>query len=161
MNSNQSTAFYSESQYSLHRLREEMREAREYALEWTQDDTEVKSRLTQIDEAEHELDRLESMVIGLRLVKEARAFSGSYISPLEEYEGLSDSKKVEVEVRRIANLWPIATTPDQLQRLFAISKFETLTGRLAAIRLVRHYDKMLSLELEQTQQDLLQKPSND
>lgn len=70
----------------------------------------------------------------------------------EHYEAAKETSKVLHDMRALAYIWPLASSPKGLQRLIDTLDLQTLTGRLASVRLVKYYDEVLAYEFQQMEE---------
>lgn len=126
--------------HTLHKLKETL--------------NKVEARITAIQE---ELEKIDLCRSGYRLMQcagQAAVNSGQAEGPglFEQYEAAKESQKVLHDARALAYIWPLASSPKGLQRLIDMLDLQSLTGRLASTRLVKHYDEVLAYEFQQMEE---------
>ena len=107
--------------------------------------------VARLEELQSELEKSELYHTGHRLMQfagQAAVDAGQAEGPglFEQYEAAKETEKVLHDAHALAFIWPLAKSPAELQRGIDMLDLHTLTGRLAATRLVKHYDAVLSHE---------------
>lgn len=111
---------------------------------------EATDRMQKLQE---ELEKIQLQHIGHRLIMLAgqaavKAGKANGMGLFEQYEAAKETQKVLRDAQALAYMWPLAKAPAELQRGIDMLELKTLTGSLAASRLVEHYDEVLAAEFE-------------
>lgn len=105
-------------------------------------------------EIQEKLERIELYAIGYQLIQQAgqaAVNAGQAEGPglFEQYEAAKETEKVLHDAAALAYIWPLAKSPMELQRGIDMLDIQTLTGTIAAARLVKFYDEILALEFQE------------
>lgn len=106
---------------------------------------------------QEELEKINLCHIGHNLMQragKAAVDAGQTEGPglFEQFEATQETQKVIHDARALAYMWSLASSPTGLQRGIDMLNLKTFTGRLAAIRLVKHYDEVLAYEFQQMEE---------
>lgn len=105
-------------------------------------------------EIQKKLEKIELYTIGHQLIQQAgqaAVNAGQVEGPslFEQYEAAKETEKVLHDAAALAYIWPLAKSPMELQRGIDMLDIQTLTGTIAAERLVKFYDEILALEFQE------------